>query len=92
MKIILNRSWGSNRRGKVYDYPEKTARYLVERVKVADYFEEKETEEKPVEKTYETKVLKAEDALVEEAVAKKRGRPKKAEYETKVLKADVDEE
>lgn len=75
MKIRLKRSWGTVRRNAVYDYPAKTAKFLVETVKVADYVDEPA----PV-----AKVVEAESP-------KPRGRPKKSEYQTKVLLADVDE-
>lgn len=99
MKIKLNRSWGSNRRGKVIDYPEKTARYLVERVKVAEYVEEEIVA--PVvakkEKVMVTAPLQTEAPEIdlmedtETEAPKKRGRRKKSEYETKVMHADIDE-
>lgn len=92
MKIRLSKSWGSIRRGKIYDYPEKTARYLVERVKVAEYVQEEEVVEKKITpetpKTfYQTKVMTPD--IKEIAEKKKRGRPKKSDYEIK--DAEIDE-
>ena len=76
MKIILNKTWGTNRKGKVYDYPRKTAKYLVETVKVADYVEDEPVVIEPI--------IEEEDELP------KKRRAKKSTYETKVLIADVE--
>ena len=83
MKIKFIKTLGTNQKGKISDIDSKIAKYLVEKVGIAEYADKQETIKKEIKKAIvEENTYKG---LTANTKKRGRGRPSKKNYDTKVL-------
>ena len=83
MKIKFIKTLGTNQKGKISDIDSKIAKYLVEKVGIAEYANNQQTIKKEIKKIIVEE--KTEKVLIADTNKRSRGRPSKKNYDTKVL-------